>query len=114
MQIDVSVGRACGFLLVFCVLHEPWCFWSFVFWDFCMVLRIFRAVAVLLLSEAVCFAQVSHVCPRYVIHITCGGPALRVHRAETMVDGLPRAASSDVLHGYGQLREAGRIRGGCI
>ena len=58
-----------------------------------MVLRICEAVALLLFSEVVCFAHAIHACPWHVIHNACGGPALRVHRAETMVDGLPRAAS---------------------
>ena len=47
----------------------------------------------LLFSEDSCFARVIHACHRPVIRITRGGPALRVHRADTMVDGLPRAAS---------------------
>ena len=43
MQMDVSVGRACAFLLVFCVFAWTVDFWSFVhFQRCCMVLGIYE------------------------------------------------------------------------
>ena len=63
-------------------------------------------VVVCVFSDFVAPVAVMCVCARpwRVVHIACGGPALRVHRAETMVDGLPRAASSSATTNSNYMR----------
>ena len=76
---------------VFCMSHNIFgrlCVFGFLhgIWEF---LGLSRCCYCRRLYVCTCQSYMSAV--RYTI--TCGGPALRVHRAETMVDGLPRAAS---------------------